>query len=123
MSTPPTAILCTISAQCVKDQPEGYRSLVEGFKKSDGDNAVFFWRMSSAPRAEVQQHIQHIYFVIGNKIRWRARVLEFQPGGEMTFDNGRTISARAWCLCYEFEQLPRPHETRRGFQGLRYYEP
>ena len=117
MREPCDAIVCTISATCIKDQPNGYRGLIEAFDLCDGDRQIFYWRMSNKPKQEVIW----LYLVIGNKVRWRARILDFQPAGYMEFEDGRCLFAKCWVRLFDFERLPAPQKEMRGFQGFRYF--
>lgn len=117
MIEPPIAILCTISQGCIKDQPDGYRGLIKSFEKCDGEKSIFWWRMTAKPKHDVL----YFYFVIGGKIRWKAKLLQYVDGGEIKFDDGRTLYARCWALLIDFERLPNPQVRRSGFQGFRYF--
>lgn len=116
-----TNIYVTLGAAQLKDKP--YRTQVENFLRSDGENCFFWWRLSNPPKRPVHE----VYIIVGNKVRWKARVLQthIAPKGELIypeFFDGRVIGARGWLVLIDFEKLPAPYETRRGSQGFRYKE-
>ena len=96
----------------------GYMDQYRVFKYCDGSDEehIYWWRLGNIPKREVVQ----AYIVIGNKVRWRARILEFRPAGWVTFKDGRELFGKCWMLLFDFEQLPKPYEFRKGFQGFRY---
>lgn len=111
---PPVAIAVTISRGCIADQPKGYRGLVQAFEESDGENSLFYFRLSNKPRFQCPT----IYFVIGNRVRWRATVIDHLEGASITFNDGRDLYGKGWVTCIDFQRIRGPE--RKGFQGFRY---
>ncbi len=67
-----------------------------------------------------EKEILYCYVNILSKIRYKAKVIGFEPGGEKEFDDGRKRTAKHWLLLHEFEKVP---EIRMGgFQGFRYWK-
>lgn len=107
-------IYVTLGADQLKEKP--YKEQIETFLKCDGENYVFYWRLGNKPKHD----FQWVYIVVGNKVRWRARFVQYVDGGKVQFTDGREIIAKKWMLLIDFEPLTKPHEMRKGFQGFRY---
>lgn len=115
-------ILITIGKKTIDAQIDGYRSLVKAFEKSTGDGGFFWWRCSNLPRTPAQE-IEYVYIVLGGRIRWRARVLDYHGPGWIAFDDGRDIFSKGWMQLFDFERLARSEQTKRkGFQGYCYLD-
>src|SRR5436305_1254367 len=54
------------------------------------------WQCKIGNRARIE--VVYCYIVIGNRIRYRANIAGFEPGGEREFDDGRKATARAWMI-------------------------
>ena len=104
----------TISASQIKER--GYKSILNDFLYSDGEKAFYHYKLALKPKKE----FIWVYFVIGNKVRFRARFLEFIENQELDFIDGRSVYAKLWMVCYGFEKMPLPLEEKKGFQGFRY---
>ena len=107
-------IYITISSKQIKER--GYKSILNDFFYSDGEKAFYHYKLSLKPKKE----FIWVYFVIGNKVRFRARFLEYIENQELDFIDGRSVHANLWLVCYGFEKMPFPLEERKGFQGFRY---
>lgn len=140
MSNKPKAIIVTFPVQFLIDlgyyhyyKTHGYvigstkkEYTLWGFKecirqietiKHDPD---MFWLHSMGNKPVYEKEILYCYVNILNKIRYKAKVIGFEPGGEKEFDDGRKRTAKHWLLLHEFEKVP---EIRMGgFQGFRYWK-
>ena len=95
----------------------GYKLFVNVFKECEGTNDWFFyWRLPSKPK----KSFVWVYFIIGNKVRFRARFFEYIPGCWIEFRDAGAVYTKQWMMLYDFEKLPRPYEIKKGFQGFRY---
>lgn len=97
----------------------GYKDWVQTIEKCHGSNGwLYWWKLGNKPKKDVI----YAYIIIENKVRWRARILEFTKEMTKTFltPTPRTMHAKCWMLLYDFEKLPRPYEVKKGFQGFRY---
>lgn len=108
------SIYVTLGADQIKERP--YREHIKDFQKCDGERGIYWWRLGNKPT----KSFVWVYIVIGNKVRWRARFLDWAGNGSMQFDDGRRIYAKQWMMLIDFKPLPRPHEIKKGFQGFRY---
>lgn len=107
-------IYVTLGQDQIKER--SYREHVEDFQKCDGENFFYWWRLGNRPIKKFTE----VFIVIGNKVRWKARFLDYGPSGEVEFSGGRKIYAKCWMLLIDFEKLPAPYEYKKGFQGFRY---
>lgn len=109
----PSAIIVTFPRIFFREV--SLRQFVREFcQMSESD--VWFCKFAAIPRCEVI----HCYIVIENRVRYRANLVGFDPGGEMIFADGRTATARAWMLlCGPIVKAPY-RISMRGFQGFRY---
>lgn len=115
------SIYVTLGSQLRREK--SYKTLVGDFLRSDGENTVFFWRLSNLPNKKVRDNILWVYIVVGNSVRWRARVIQMDhdsTGLTANFDDGRTMTSKGWIQLCDFEKLPKPYEQKKGFQGFRY---
>jgi len=94
---------CIRQIESVKFDPEGY------------------WLHSMGNKPVDEQRVTHAYINILSKIRYKAKVIGFEPGGEQQFDDGRKRTAKHWLLLHEFEKL-KPAIKMGGFQGFRYWK-
>ncbi|MEO6390825.1 MAG: hypothetical protein ABIP75_03175 [Pyrinomonadaceae bacterium] len=92
---------------------------VRGFYGMNNDESSYWLaKMANQPKVEVP----YCYIVIGNRIRYRAQIAGFEPGGPRTFPDGHTQTAKGWMiLTAPVISAPYPIK-RRGFQGFRYSE-
>ena len=116
------AILVTLSQATIKDRVGGYRQIIQEWLQSDGERVIWHYKCGNLPKRDVVW----VYWVIGGKVRWRARVMETHKNKEMTFtdrdgSNPRRLTGNFLALI-DFEQLPHPQVNRKGFQGFRYYQ-
>lgn len=64
--------------------------------------------------------VAHCYIVIANRIRYRAAIVDFEPGGRRHFGDGRSMHGNCWMILSDpVVRAPR-HIPFRGFQGIRY---
>lgn len=117
------SIYVTLGSQLRREK--SYKTLVGDFLRCDGHpgSPYFYWKLQNLPNKAVRNNILYVYLVIGNSVRWRARVARMDYdifGLTAEFDDGRVATSRGWILLYDFEKLPKPYEKRKGFQGFRY---
>jgi hypothetical protein len=116
----PDGIVITISAGMLKEK--GYRNWLRNFldamhRNDAGEEVYYFMRQGTSPK---NGNISYVYLCIGNKIRYRAYYAGSRGPSEMTFLDGRTMSAKAWIiLAGPVERAPTPIKMT-GFRGFRY---
>jgi hypothetical protein len=113
----PDGIIITISQNLLKER--GARNwLKDYFDAMDRENYTYWMRLGTIPKIEVL----YIYLVIGNKVKYRSKFVCFKHGSTETFENGKTITAKAWVvICGPIVKAP--HEIpMKGFRGFRYTE-
>lgn len=100
-------------------------SFVREFLGMNNPDYEGYWlcKIGSIPRQEVL----YCYIIINNRIRYRANIAGFEPGGPQQFDGRlsgkpRIHTAKAWMqLTGPIVKAPYRME-KRGFQGFRYTE-
>jgi hypothetical protein len=65
------------------------------------------------------QEVIYAYIIILNKIRYRANIVAWEPGGQKEFGDGRKLTAKHWLQLAHFEPA-RIALPMKGFQGFRY---
>lgn len=111
------SIYVTIGADQIKEK--GYRKVVEDFLMCDGD-IIYHWKISNTPDIKKRKNLVWAYIVIGNKVRWKAKIISFVDNQAFHFLDGRSMWAKGWMMLIDFEKLPAPYEHKKGFQGFRY---
>lgn len=85
------------------------------YVKNNADENIWWHSIGTRPT----QDVLYAYITILGKIRYRANVAGWYPGGEKEFNDGRKRSAKHWLCLSDFVAAPRDIE-RKGFQGFRY---
>lgn len=111
-------IYVTLGAKQIAEKKGGWRTYVADFERCDGERAVYFWRLTTKPKRE----FTHVYIVVGNMVRYRARFVDYELNAGIDFLDGSFAHGKVWLMLVDFEKLPRPYEVKRGFQGFRYKE-
>lgn len=108
-------IYVTLGQAQLKEKP--YKAQIESFLRCDGENAIYNWALKNKPKED----FLWVYIVIGNKVRWKARFVGWDIDEEnKTFSDGRRWSSTRWMILVDFEPLPKPQQSMKGFQGFRY---
>jgi hypothetical protein len=112
----PEGIILTIGASYLKER--GVKKWIEDFMNAmnNPDRITYWMRLPVIPKQEPL----YIYLVIGNHIKYRFNFVCFEHGGEFTFDDGRTIRAKAWMIGVGPLAKPPYKIKRKGFRGFRY---
>lgn len=118
---PPEGLIITVSAGMIGHH--GYRHWLRNFldamaRNADGED-MYYW-MRAGGMVKLDQHMLYVYLCIGGKIRYRCIYAGCEEGGTKTFDDGRTISAKAWILLAGPVELAPYPIKKQGFQGFRY---
>lgn len=115
MNQRPVAIITTFPRVFFLEKSP--REFVREFLAMNDDGEIYWQcKMGNAPKIEVV----YCYIVINNRIRYRANIAGFEPGGKRYFGDGRSATARAWMILTG-PVVKAPHRIeRRGFQGFRY---
>lgn len=108
------AIYITLGASQIKEH--GYQKYVDDFNRCDGNDGFWYYRMKNLPTKEFVD----VFLVIGNKVRWKAKLLEIQKDVEVHYWNGNHDDHFCGLILFDFQKLPTPYETKKGFQGFRY---
>lgn len=108
------AIYVTLGAKQLKEKP--YKDQVKNFQSVDGENVFFYWSLTNKPKRE----FVNVFIVVGNKVRWKARFVEWIENEKIEFLDGSKRHAKIWMILIDFEKLPFPYKEKEGFQGFRY---
>lgn len=116
----PEGIIITVSQDMIKEN--GYRHWLRNFLHAMDHYALdwtYWWKQGNRPKRD--ETIQHVYLVIGGKIRFRG-LYGGCRSGEHTFSDGETKFAKAWVVMSgPIERPPHPIPMK-GFRGFRYTE-
>ena len=113
----PEGIILTISKSYLKERGIG-NWLRDFLNAMNNEDHTYWMRLGRLPKQEVL----YIYLVIGNKIRFRFNFVMYEGPGEMEFDDGRIMSAKAWLVGCGPLMRPRRDYEMQGFRGFRYTE-
>lgn len=133
----PEGIIITFPVQFLYDLGEGYVKdskgrdlydkedcILRGFKecmrqledmRNNPDEQIWYHSIGSKPTREVL----FVYITILGKVRYRANVAGWEPGGPKQFSNGRKREGKHWLILSDFFKAPEEIELK-GFQGFRY---
>lgn len=96
----------------------GYWIWLKDFKKGMSDDRTYWMRLGTQPKREVL----YVYLCIDGKVKFRSNYVCSYGPGEMTFDGGRTLYAKAWVVMTGPVEKA-PYKTpMKGFRGFRYTE-
>lgn len=112
----PEGIILTIGAGYLEDR--GIRAWLSDFMDAmNNPNTHTYWmRLPTRPKQEPL----YIYLIIKNIIRYRFTFVCYEKGGEMIFNSGKKLTAKAWMVGVG-PLVKAPHKIeRRGFRGFRY---
>lgn len=85
--------------------------------RTNPDDNIWNHSIGSKPIREVL----YAYITILGKIRYRANIAAWEPGGEKQFSDGRKRTAKHWLILSDLVKAPNEIECK-GFQGFRYTE-
>lgn len=109
------SIYVTLGSSQLKEKP--YKEQIKNFLKCTGEYYFFVWSMALKPKKD----FVWVYIVVSNKVRWRARFIGWDDRNEINVDNeSRLLKSKHFAQLIDFEKLPFPYETKKGFQGFRY---
>lgn len=108
------SIYITIGASQIKEH--GYKKYLKDFSKSNGEDMFWFYRMKNLPTRD----FTHVYIVIGNQVRWKARLMAIEKDVCVHFSNGEVNEHFRGLVLIDFERMPKPCREKKGFQGFRY---
>ena len=92
------------------------REFVRSFMSINDGETCWYAKVGQVPKRDVL----YCYVIIGNRVRYRANIVGFEPGGELTFSDGRSATAKVW-MVLGAPVVRAPHRIEmRGFQGFRY---
>lgn len=112
----PEAIIVTISQTYIKER--GYKNWIQDFLNAMINDGWTYWlRLAQKPKFE---NLLYVYLLLNGRIRFRCNLVGFYPGSTETFQDGRIITAKNWCVITG--PLVRGNIPRKGFQGFRYSE-
>lgn len=116
MDSPPDGIIITISASMLKEK--GLRNWLRNFLACmSSDGCYYYMRQGAEPK---RPGLRFVYLCIGNKIRYRAYFAGSQGPSKVTFNDGKSMEARAWViLAGPVERSPEAIPMK-GFRGFRY---
>ena len=93
------------------------RQFVRAFFAMNDDDSIYWQCKFGAPPT---RDVVYCYIVAENRIRYRANIAGFEPGGLRVFGDGRSATARSWMILTA-PVIKAPYRIeRRGFQGFRY---
>lgn len=102
----------------------GYLDFLKQIDEMEKDPEMY-WLHSMGNKPAYCENILYCYINILSKIRYKAKVIEFQsaPKGyeiKHEFNDGRKRTGKHWLLLHQFEKL-KPEIKMGGFQGFRYW--
>lgn len=113
----PDGIIITISAGMLREK--GYRNWLRNFLEAMSREDWTYWmRTGSQPKRDVL----YVYLCIGGKVRFRANYVMPEGPGMKTFNDGKTMYARAWIIMAGPVVRPDCTIAMKGFRGFRYTE-
>ena len=100
----------------LKSMTKSPREFVREFMSINDGETCWYAKVNAVPKQEVL----YCYIIIDNRVRYRANIVGFEQGCEMTFDDGRTATAKKWMILGA-PVVKAPHKIEMtGFQGFRY---
>lgn len=108
------SIYITLGSGQIKEH--GYKKYLKDFKMCDGEQGFWYYRMKNLPNRD----FANVLIVIGNKVRWKARLLSIEKDVPVHYFNGEVDEHFRGLVLIDFEKLPKPYQTKKGFQGFRY---
>lgn len=120
---PPLAsdsVLITISPERLAAYPGGYKAMIEDWQRCNGKPNTWWFKMHYSPRIMPL----YVYWVVGGRIRWRAKVADVLKNTSITFaGRDKAEYGKAWFVTFDFEQVPRRLQAElQGFGGIRSFE-
>lgn len=110
-------IIITISQALIKER--SYRNWLKNYLDAmSNENWTYWMRLGAKPKFEVL----YVYLVIGNKVRFRSKLVCYANDSTQTFPSGVIITARAWCIMCGPVVKPPYEIPMKGFRGFRYTE-
>lgn len=110
------AIVVTLSQQTIKERRGGLRQILAEWHDADGERSTWWYKCGTAPTRDIVT----VYWVIGGRVRYKAKLAGIERNKEMTFGQ-TTMFGRAWLVMFDFELIPRRKQIyMKGFQGFRY---
>lgn len=107
------------------EKPRSHKEhVLKGFKecirqleavRTNPDDNIWNHSIGTKPTREVL----YAYITILGKIRYRANIAAWEPGGEKQFNDGRKRTAKHWLILSDLMKAPKEIECK-GFQGFRY---
>lgn len=137
-TTPPDGIIVTLPVQFLLDLAEsrvglrnefgmrytrkenvlhGYRQCCKEMKSVMKDPDQNYWIHSMPVRPTLS--FEFVYFTCLGSIGWRGNLLEWKPGGTLSFPDGRHNTAKHWMLVCNLIDAP-GYIPFKGSQGFRY---
>jgi hypothetical protein len=119
LESPPDGLIITISQQMLKEK--GCRNWLRNFLEAMGkheESWTYWMRLGAVPKCEVLW----VYLCIGNKIRYRTNFVMYKGPGQVTFNDGKRMAARAWVVIAGPVVKADQEYPRKGFRGFRYTE-
>ena len=98
---------------------EGYKECIRQIEALEHDDEII-WLHSMGNKPVNDADILYCYVNILSKIRYRFKVIGFDPGSEIKFDDGRKRTAKHWLLMHSPEKIM--NIKMGGFQGFRYWK-
>ncbi len=81
----------------------------------DPEHSIWYHSIGNKPIHEVL----YVFITILGKIRYKAKVVEWQEGHEKQFEDGRKRTAKNWLVLCDFQLAPKDIAFQ-GCQGFRY---
>lgn len=95
----------------------GYKQCIKQIEqvRKDAENAWWWHSIGSRPTIDVL----NAYIIILGRVRYKAVIAGWEPGGEKQFSDNRKLTAKHWLQLAFFEPAPIVIEIK-GFQSFRY---
>lgn len=97
----------------------GYKEVLRQINCFNTDPEMIWWHgMGNKPVNS--DDILYCYINVLSKIRFRFKVIGFNPGGEMEFNDLRKQTFKHWLMLHQPERIK--EIKMGGFQGFRYWK-
>lgn len=115
------AIVVTLSMQTIKERRGGLRQILAEWRDADGERSTWWYKCGTAPTREILT----VYWVIGGRVRYKAKLATIERNKEMRFSNRTApMFGKVWLVLFDFEPIPKDRQiVMKGFQGFRYANP
>lgn len=95
----------------------GYRKCIKQIEEVRRNEDTMWWWHSIGNKPTID--VLNAYIIILGRVRYKAVIAGWEPGGVKQFSDDRKLTAKHWLQLAYFEPAPIAID-RKGFQGFRY---